>query len=272
MRCRVLTLVPLLLLLGGHAGCVTLGTHEEVVAHRDALQLRTRTLEQRVEQLEASNESLGVERTALLGAVEDLRLERESLAAEVKDLERVRQSLQASLESREAEVAELASLSDTYRGLVSDLESELRAGQIEIEQLRDGLELQLSDEILFRSGSAQLGPHGLSVLQRVGGQLRASRYRIEVLGHTDDVPIRGNLAARYPTNWELAGARAARVARLFEEQGIDPIRLSAVSIGPNRPRADNGSAEGRARNRRIEIRLVPEERAGSPSAASEAGR
>lgn len=271
MRRRLLTLIPLLLLLGGHAACVTRGTHQEVVTDRDALAKRTRALDLRVAQLEASNESLGAERTALLGAVEDLRLERESLAADVEELEAVRQALETSLESREAEVVELASLRDTYQGLVGDLESELRAGQIEIEQLRDGLELQLSDEILFQSGSAQLGPHGLSVLQRVGGQLRSSHYRIEVLGHTDDVPIRGNLVVRYPTNWELAGARAARVVRLFEEQGIDPTRLSAVSIGPNRPRANNDSAEGRARNRRIEIRLVPAERAPAPGAASEAG-
>ena len=65
------------------------------------------------------------------------------------------------------------------------------------------------------------------------------------------------LKERYPTNWELAGARAASVVRLFAQSGIDGTRLSAVSRGDTRPVADNRTPQGRALNRRIEIRLRP---------------
>jgi hypothetical protein len=78
-----------------------------------------------------------------------------------------------------------------------------------------------------------------------------------VQGHTDDVAIRGALAARYPTNWELAAARAARVVRALEAAGVPPARLSAVSLGQHRPIVAGDSPEARAENRRIEIRLVP---------------
>ena len=77
------------------------------------------------------------------------------------------------------------------------------------------------------------------------------------MGFTDNVPIRGNLAKRYPTNWELAGARAASVVRLLESTGIDSTKLIASSYGDNFPVASNDTEEGRAQNRRIEIRLRP---------------
>jgi chemotaxis protein MotB len=78
-----------------------------------------------------------------------------------------------------------------------------------------------------------------------------------VQGHTDDVAIRGALAQRFPTNWELAAARAARVVRALEAGGVDPARLAAVSLGEHHPVVPNDTPEGRAENRRIEIRLIP---------------
>jgi chemotaxis protein MotB len=83
-----------------------------------------------------------------------------------------------------------------------------------------------------------------------------------VQGHTDDVPTRGGA---YPSNWELAGARAASVVRILVEQGVPPTRLAAVSLGDTQPIASNDTPEGRAANRRIEIQLVPQ-----PAVAQEA--
>jgi chemotaxis protein MotB len=80
---------------------------------------------------------------------------------------------------------------------------------------------------------------------------------VEVQGHTDDLPIRGRLAERFPSNWELGGARAARVVRLLGEHGVAPTRMRAVSFADTQPIASNETPEGRARNRRIEIRLLP---------------
>jgi chemotaxis protein MotB len=95
------------------------------------------------------------------------------------------------------------------------------------------------------------------VLVKVAGRLKELTDFIEIRGHTDDRRIHGSLAKRFPSNWELAAARAARVTRLLEQEGVPGDRLAAVSLGPNDPLVANDSPENRARNRRIEIRLKP---------------
>ena len=95
------------------------------------------------------------------------------------------------------------------------------------------------------------------MVSKVAARLKTASYRIQVQGHTDPIPIRSNLRDRYPTNWELAAARASQVVRLLAEQGVEPDRLRAVSFGEYRPVASNKTAGGRAKNRRIEIRLEP---------------
>jgi chemotaxis protein MotB len=256
--------------LGLCLGCVGLGTHREVVEERDRLADEKAQLAERVRLLEASNASLSAERVRLLEETEDLREKHASLEEGVADLQRRHDALSESLTAREAELAsrseEVARLRGTYEGLVSDLEAEVQAGQIQIQQLREGLMLNVSDAILFPSGSAQLSVQGKDVLARVAGHLKQLPDRVEVQGHTDDVPI---ATAIYPSNWELAAARATGVVRWLEGQGLEARRLSGVSFGEQRPVAPNDTPEGRARNRRIEIRLLPERGAGAaaPEAA-----
>jgi chemotaxis protein MotB len=243
--------------------CVGLGSHQEVVRERDGLQERVRLLE-------ASNESLSNERVKLISEIEDLSREREELSGSVAELRTARDELAKSLAMTESQLArrtaEVTQLRDTYDGLVSDLQSEVASGRVQIEQLRDGLNVKLTQAVLFPSGSAELGPEGVVVLGKVAGRLAELQHRILVQGHTDDVPISGRLALRYPTNWELAGARAASVVRLLVERGLPPARLSAVSLADTEPVASNETPEGRAANRRIEIRLVPAGGAASPPA------
>jgi len=256
--------------LGLCLGCVGLGTHREVVGERDRLADEKAQLAERVRLLEASNASLSAERVRLLEETEDLREKHASLEEGVADLQRRHDALSESLSARETELAsrseEVARLRGTYEGLVSDLEAEVQAGQIQIQQLREGLLLNVSDEILFPSGSAQLSVQGKDVLARVAAHLKQLPDRVEVQGHTDDVPI---ATAIYPSNWELAAARATGVVRWLEGQGLEPRRLSGVSFGEQHPVAPNDTPEGRARNRRIEIRLLPERGAGAvaPEAA-----
>jgi chemotaxis protein MotB len=180
----------------------------------------------------------------------------------------VRGELETNLRESESEVVrhteEVEQLRQTYGELVSDLESEVAAGRIEIDQLREGLRLNLSQEVLFASGSARLNEQGRGVIGKVAERLATAPQRIEIQGHTDDVAIRGPLARRYPSNWDLAGARAASVVRLLAERGVPPHRMSAVSFGPFQPVAPNDTPEGRARNRRIEIRLLAADRPAPP--------
>jgi chemotaxis protein MotB len=192
--------------------------------------------------------------------METLSLEREVMIASLQSLQEAREQLSEELSSRTSELdkrnQEFQALTGTYDGLVEDLESEVSAGRIQIEQLKEGVRLNLPQEVLFPLGSSKLAPEGEAVLHKVAGSINTNEYRVEVQGHTDNLGIHGALAQRYPTNWELAGARAARVVRLLEEGGVNPNRLTAVSMGAHQPVASNDSEEGRALNRRIEIRLL----------------
>jgi chemotaxis protein MotB len=95
------------------------------------------------------------------------------------------------------------------------------------------------------------------VLRKVSTRLRSVTHRVEVQGHSDNVRLSRSLARRYGSNWELAAARASQVVRLFEKEGVESARLVVLSFGPWAPVADNDTPEGRALNRRIEIRLIP---------------
>jgi chemotaxis protein MotB len=93
--------------------------------------------------------------------------------------------------------------------------------------------------------------------------------RIEVHGHTDNVPIVGALARRFPTNWELSAARATNVARFLQDVAkVDPSRLTATANSEYQPRASNGDDKGRRLNRRIEILLAPVPAHGTVASAS----
>jgi len=233
------------------------------VTERDALLIEKARLETRVEQMSASVESLDTERAKLIDKLEDLRIKRDQLDSAVTRLERRESYLSENLQAREEELAErkaeLGRLRGTYETLVSDLEAEVSSGQIEIQRLREGLRLNVAQDILFASGSTSLNQSGIEVLRKVAKQIQKLGHRVEIQGHTDNVPIRASAASRYPTNWELAAARASVVVRLLASEGVDPTLLSAVSYGEFKPVASNDTPEGRLRNRRIEIRLEPAE-------------
>ena len=247
-----LSLVPWVLGVSLTA-CVGSGTHETVVKERDGLR-------RELSQLNKTREALQAERLALIEETEELRATGAALEERIVALRRERSELEGALKEREAELEqEIHNLSGTYNALVSDLESEVAAGQIQIEQLREGLRLNLSQEILFATGSARLNGAGRSVIGTVAARLSGLTHRVEVQGHTDNVPITGALALRYPSNWELAAARASEVVRLLEREGVGANRMTAVSFGEHHPVASNDSPDERARNRRIEIRLLPRE-------------
>jgi len=251
--------LSLLLLAAGAAGCVSQGTHAVVTAERDQFAKEAARLEEALTRAEVSNASLESERLDLMDAMEDLRLEHTEVSSDVARLRRLEAELSANLAARESELSEkrqtLDELSGTYAGLVEDLEEEVASGQIQIEQLREGLRVNLSQEILFSSGAASLNAGGKDVLRAVGRRLGSLPNAVEVQGHTDNVAL--NSAARYPSNWELAAARAANVVRLFVESGMSPERFSVISFGEYAPIASNDTPQGRAQNRRIEIRLKP---------------
>jgi chemotaxis protein MotB len=229
------------------AGCVSRARYTQVEQERDLCTTRYEGLRAQVESAHRTGETLAQEKTTLA-------TEKNVLEAKVATLQTQGEDLGSKLREREEEARRLQ---DTYDGLVTDLKKELKAGQVEVKQLRDGLRVNVSQDILFDSGSAALDGNGTAVLGKVATQLRKSAHQILVIGHTDNKPIGPALVKQYPTNWELAGARAASVVRLFAQSGLSSKRLLAVSVADTQPVASNKTEEGRARNRRIEIRLRP---------------
>jgi chemotaxis protein MotB len=190
----------------------------------------------------------------LLAERDGLAAERDGLTEEVTVLQVASDELAASL-SASAQQAE--KMRSTYGGLMTELEAEVAAGQLEVQQLVDGVRLNVSDELLFESGAAGLNEQGRVLIARVASRIGKEQAIISVEGHTDNVGISDSLRTRFPTNWELAAARASSVVRLLTEEGLDPTRLRVVSRGPFAPVASNQTAEGRAKNRRTEILLRP---------------
>ena len=219
------------------------------------------TSEQARKELEAKLGSQLAARDEKLTALED---ERTRLSSE-------RDQLQQTVAEKEAELARLKA---TYEDIEQKLKSEIADGEIRLSQAAGRIQVDLVDKILFESGEASLSERGAEVLARLGTVLAKVEGRsIFVSGHTDDAPPSQRLAATFPTNWELSVARAVNVVRFLGEKGGVPSgRLVAAGHSDTRPVASNATPKGRARNRRIEILLIPDlpaASAGEPKTAAQ---
>jgi chemotaxis protein MotB len=180
----------------------------------------------------------------------------EKLEAEKADLLALRNELSVQVQAKEEE---LAKLQGTYQELEAKMKEEIAKGDVRLSQAGGRIKVDLVDKILFDVGDASVTERGAEVLSRVGAVLaNVAGKKIQVSGHTDDLPISDRLRDRYPTNWELAAARASNVVRFLEEKaGVPGRRLVAAAYGPWEPISSNRGPGGRARNRRIEIVLTP---------------
>jgi chemotaxis protein MotB len=242
---------------------------EDNLELQEILQAKSDTLSKNIVDLRAHVSDLKKENSLLKGENEDLRQNVETLKMDVNNfvdqiesLQEKNEALQSMAEALERQKEEeMQEMKGTYENLLEDMKSEIDKGKITITQLRGKLKVNMLDEILFDSGKTTIKPQGVEVLQRVGNILLNVKDRsINIEGHTDNVPIGTELRKMYPTNWELSAARATNVARYLQEKiGINPNLLSATGYGEYQPVGSNESKEGRAKNRRIEIVLVPKE-------------
>jgi type VI secretion system protein ImpK len=139
------------------------------------------------------------------------------------------------------------------QGLEGFLSAEQREGLVEVFDRGRDVVVLLRGEGLFESASADVRPTFLPTLRRIGQALEDRAGVVRVVGHSDNVPIR---TSRFPSNWELSQARAASVARELAREMSDASRLRVGGLADTQPIVSNATAEGRQRNRRIEI-LVP---------------
>jgi chemotaxis protein MotB len=135
------------------------------------------------------------------------------------------------------------------------VEKEGLTGKVQTTVRKRGLVVELlTDNVFFDSGQAVLKPPAVNLLGKLGDVLSAEKlHPIVVEGHTDSQPI---ATSQYPSNWELSGARASAVIRSFTADGVPRGRLSGALYGAENPTASNATAEGRSRNRRVDVILT----------------
>lgn len=142
--------------------------------------------------------------------------------------------------------------------LIEIVEQAKMMDQIKVTKERGRIKIEISSPILFQSGKAELKDDFKKILNQLGNLFKKTDSYIRVEGHTDNIPIK---TQQFSSNWELSARRAVNVVRYFSDSlGIKPERLSAVGYGEFRPIADNDTAKGRQKNRRVELYVMPPQR------------
>jgi chemotaxis protein MotB len=268
-----------------------LGEIESLQKSRSGLEEKLSAAEKELSDLRQKNAELETRKTALeeenarikttleekknelAKTVVDLKKQLADNGAKIKILEDERSARDGQITRLQAEVERLSlekakaveekekaisNMKSTYDSLVGELQQEIKQGEVQITQLKDKLTVNMVEKILFDSGSAVIKKNGKKVLDRVADILKGIKDRqIKVEGHTDNVPIGSAIIEKFPTNWELSTARATTVVRYLQDRGVAPGLLSAEGYSEYRPVASNDTEENKAKNRRIEIVLLP---------------
>lgn len=235
----------------------------------DGLLEKIDTAEQNLEMMaEAREENAELNRQlqAARGENKDLNLAVQALNERVNDLSGELHSANERTHSMEMMTEAITEENHRFGQLIDALQDTLGLTIAEKDSQISSIQsaftmIEYSTDILFESGSTQLSENGKQILKEFIVNLESEDFAdrvINIEGHTDDVPISGDLLSLYPTNWELSLARAASATRYLIELGIDAERLRPVGRGSSQPRAPNDTETGKASNRRIEIHLAPE--------------
>jgi chemotaxis protein MotB len=206
---------------------------KEKVAHKKDSD-RAANLAKKLEALGQDVSRLETERTGLGGELDEARKRMEEL-----------KKAQAQAEARAAQ----------FRKLVTQFKALTDAGKLKVEIRENRMIIALGDKILFDPGKTDLKPDGKDALTQVTAVLKDLPNRnYQVAGHTDNIPIK---SGKFRSNWDLSTARAVQVVNYMISGGLDPKRLSAAGYADMSPVAPNDTPENKAKNRRIEITLVP---------------
>src|SRR3989304_5982354 len=254
-------------------GCTVMGsTYTKKVNEADNNARELAALQQKYETLSAENSAVKARVVGLTTDLVKTTGERNKGVTDNKALESENARLKQDLAAlRKAQEENVQKVSKTYEDLLMKMKGEIAKGQMTISELKGKLTVNMVDAVLFDSGKAEVKAGGQAILQKIVSILKDVKDKsIRIEGHTDNVPIIGMLAKKYPTNRELSAARALNVTRYLQEQGIDPAHLSAIAYGEDKPVAGNDTPEGKGKNRRTEISRVPKEK-GREGERAEAG-
>ncbi|MEE8335296.1 MAG: flagellar motor protein MotB [Candidatus Neomarinimicrobiota bacterium] len=173
---------------------------------------------------------------------------------------------------KESQAMSLSEIKKAAQEMVKKMEADPETGEkpVEVTTGPKGVTIGISSDISFQSGSAATKSGIIDILEKIKPTIQNSYFMVAIEGHTDSDPLPLSLQEKYPTNWELSGARAAAVVNLFINMGVDPTRLQAVGYGEFLPRDRstvdivsaqlinklNSNDKQKARNRRVEITFL----------------
>ena len=271
MRRIVVALMAVALLAS--TGCVGKKKYDAVVQDRNDLKVELGKLKKKHAETKADLKSQIDAREKKIAELENKVASLEKKKAKLaKDLEEAEGTLQmyetkkGSLEDKlDTTREELAKLREQqrqqqkrlqkYRDLAKKLAETFKSDQLSV-KVRDGkMVIEMSDDVLFDSGQARVNKSGKEVLEQLANVLADMKDReFLIAGHTDDVPIS---SSKFSDNWDLSSSRAANVVRFLSDKGVSPGQLAAAGFSKYDPIASNETDEGKAKNRRIEIVLMP---------------
>lgn len=282
-------LLPAFLCMAFATGCVTSKKYEARLGDINALTAENTRLGEKLHETEyklkneiAAREALESDVARLVAEKEELTRTKDLLMVANKDINKsvaeISQEKLNAIKEKDRIIAELTQdkmnaikerdrlieeQKHSYDSVVSELTEEIKKGEIQVKQLKDKLTLTMVEKILFDSGKADIKTNGKKVLDRVADILKTiNDKQIRIEGHTDNVPIGAVLAEKFPTNWELSTSRATTVVRYLQEKGVSPAFLNAAGYSEYKPVESNETDEGKAKNRRIEIVLIPLDKEG----------
>lgn len=167
----------------------------------------------------------------------------------LKELKKQQEELNKKRKKNEADT-----LDKVLKDVNTYLDKNKLKDQIAATRSDRGVELILQESLLFESGDAQILDSGKPFLDKISKMLEKIPNYVRVEGHTDNRPISN---FRYPSNWELSGARASGVIRyLLEDKQLSDYRFSAIGYGDTRPLVPNTSSKNWKKNRRVEIVIL----------------
>jgi chemotaxis protein MotB len=221
------------------------------------LNLQLDGMKQRLEERQKEVEFLQSNTQQVLGRLQDLSVLSDKQAESVKkSLEKLAErdiyikDLQSAIARKDSlNMALVMNLKGSLGGVADD--------DINIEVEKGVVYINISDKLLFATGSYEVSPRAMSVLEKVATVLN-NQPNIEFMveGHTDNVPIRGGTLR---DNWDLSVLRAASVVRILQTKyGLDPKRMTAAGRSEYVPVSNNSTAAGRAANRRTRIVVLPQ--------------
>jgi chemotaxis protein MotB len=205
--------------------------------------------ERAAHQKDADKLAAATKKLSALGQdVSRLETERGNLGGELEQAQKRMEELRKAQAQAEARAAQ-------FRKLVTQFKALTDAGKLQVEIRENRMIVRLGDKILFDPGKTDLKPEGKDALTQVTAVLKDLPNRnFQVAGHTDNVPIKSK---KFRSNWDLSTARAVEVLNYMVGAGMEAKRVSAAGYADQSPVAPNDTPDNMAKNRRIEITLVP---------------